>query len=76
MHTFEASAVRFHHNGDFSGDVIICEEATGNEFRVPFEDMKKFVAEYVRCEKIARIEQTSLDEDAIQALEDATWPPS
>ena len=72
MHTFESSSVRFHHNGDFSGEAIIVDKQSSAEFRVPFDDLKDFVAEYVRDRKIGHVEETSENEEQISALEQAS----
>jgi hypothetical protein len=46
MHTINIGTTRFHHNGDFSGDVtIVCGNIAdaGEQFEVPFEDLEAFV---------------------------------
>lgn len=62
MHTTESTRFRFHHNGDFSGDVIAVDKATNVETHIPFTDIKTLVAEQVRRERIARLEDASDDE--------------
>lgn len=56
---------QFFHSS-FSGDVLIIipEKKTDeeNEFEVPFEDLKEFIAESIRCEKINRLEDAEPDE--------------
>ena len=55
------------HNGDFSGDVVVQQEGSCIvEFSVPFEVLKCVVAEYVRRERIARIEKATDDDLLIQ----------
>lgn len=62
MHSFNApSGTTFHHNGDFSG-FIEYEDSKGGYATLPFEDMKALVAEYVRRERISRLEEMSDDE--------------
>lgn len=61
-HTFEGKTIRIFHNGDFSGDVTIVSKTSadsGVEFQVDFEDLKDFIAEYVRSELIAFTEQAT-----------------
>ena len=67
MHTMEMkSGVRFHHNGDFSGEVYIVAPNVDNdeigEVKVDFKDIKAFVAEYIRNQMIEKIEQAKPDE--------------
>lgn len=54
----------FHHNGDYSGDVDIvrCDHAGEKFVRVPFWQIKRLVAEFVRAEKMRRIENATSDE--------------
>lgn len=73
MKTFQAPAgTIFHHNSDFSGDVII-ETAEGNEVRVSADDILAFVAKsYVLPAKIERLEDVGADvETRIQSLQKA-----
>lgn len=56
--------VRAHFNSDLSGDVIL-EDHRGlgiESIRVPGEFVLAFVAEYVRREKITRLEGAGTDE--------------
>jgi hypothetical protein len=46
-------------NGDFSGDVAIRDNSTGEEMSVPSEDLIALVAEHVRSEKISKLENMS-----------------
>ena len=62
MHTthYEGSKVRFHHNGDYSGDVIIHEDETGNEIRCSMEELERFVGDKIKDKLIALIEQLKI----------------
>lgn len=62
MHTHAFHGVIFHHNGDFSGEVIIHKDTTQEEIEIPFEAIKDLVALYVGNHKISVIEQQSSDE--------------
>jgi hypothetical protein len=75
MHSTDGKEVTFHHNGDYSGDVLIVVQAhkvahyesTSHtsehyEIEIPFNDLKMLVAEYVRGEKVDRLEQAEDDE--------------
>jgi hypothetical protein len=62
MHTFKAtSGTVIHHNGDFSGDVLIHTPQFQEAMVLPFSDLKELVAKYVRSEKISKIEKMSTD---------------
>jgi hypothetical protein len=74
MHSFNApSGVTYHHNGDFSGSVILTEEeimqfgldgggsGVGNGVYIPFEDIRALYLEYLRRSKISALEQASYD---------------
>jgi len=54
-HTTTIDNTVFIHDGDFIGDVEIRRGGTG--IIVPFEDLLALVAEYVRMERIAKLEQ-------------------
>lgn len=56
MHSFHGDNVVIHHNGDYSGEVIICQE--GKEIRMNAGDLIDFIAEYVRREKIKQLEMS------------------
>lgn len=57
MHTMEFySRWRIHHNGDFSGDVTLVSP-DGVETTVPFAHLFALVAEKVRRDRIATLEQ-------------------
>lgn len=60
MHTFISGDVCFNHHGDFSGDVVINRQ--GKEIQIPFEDLKALVAEWIRMERIAALEEANADE--------------
>ena len=57
MHTYNSkNNIAFHHNSDFSGEVIIQNEE-GKEFHVQGADILAFVAYcYILPEKISRLE--------------------
>ena len=61
MHTTQVGDITFHHNGDYSGDVIIdAKEHNGRKGRmvdVPFAALLQLVAEKLRMEMISAIEQ-------------------
>lgn len=72
MHTTDCNATTFHHNGDYSGDVIVLDIRTRQEIRVPFDDIKTLVAKYVRDRQISRLEQISpVNYEEINRLEQA-----
>lgn len=60
MHTYEAKLFRFHHDGDFSGEVICVEKATKKETAIPAEDLLELIANaYVLPKKIEKLEQAT-----------------
>jgi hypothetical protein len=59
-HAFEGKTATFLHNGDYSGKVGI--STVTNEIWVSFEDIKNFMAEYIRGQRIAALEDMSADE--------------
>lgn len=61
MHTTTIGTTTFIHNGGYDGRVTI---VTADERRidVEFEDLKGFIAEYVRSTFIAAVEQATHDE--------------
>ena len=61
MHTLQADKVRFHFNGDFSGQVVIQSLIDGQQMRVDFADIKNLVAAYIRRKKIAELEDATDD---------------
>lgn len=54
MHTFPIGPYRFHHNGDFSGDVIISDGE--HELKIPCLALMGFATEVIRSKQIAKIE--------------------
>jgi len=65
MHSYNSkdNTVTFHHNSDFSGEVIICDMATGNEFKVSGEGLLEFVAyRYILSNRISKIESMDYKE--------------
>jgi len=70
MHSLSTKNVRFHFNGDFSGNVLITvskdkvEPADdGHLFvEVPFQDLKEFVMEHLRDKFIGQLEMMSAEE--------------
>ena len=57
MHTFNGKKTIIHYNSDMSGDCIIFNKETEQEVEVPCEDILDFVANYVRSQKIGKLEQ-------------------
>jgi hypothetical protein len=58
MHTFEAHGVLIHHNSDGSGDALIRRlDDDSTEIRVPCAALLEFVANLIRNERIAVLEQ-------------------
>lgn len=56
MHvTFGPGDTLFHHNGDFSGNVII--ENDDDRIEIPFVDILELVGRYYRDKKFSEIEQ-------------------
>lgn len=82
MHSFDAPSGRtYHHNGDFSGDVVFTQSTTEDgsledvdvEVEVPFADLKALVAQHVRNVRIEWIEQTgAYGIEAVSWLEQAS----
>ena len=77
MHTTQTKNLTIHHNGDYSGDVIIQVKpeqvqhiAANTKFHIPayaevtidFKDLRTFVFGYLRDKMISELEQMS-DED-------------
>ena len=61
-HNFESKTLRVWYNSDYSGTVtLVCKTIAdaGLQFEVDFEDIKAFMAEYVRSELINRCEQAT-----------------
>lgn len=57
MHTFEGKSCRIHFNSDMSGDIHIVEKNSDKEIKVDGQDILDFVTNYVRIEKISKLEQ-------------------
>ena len=55
-HTFRHQGATFIHDSDLSGDVTVRNEYTQNEVEVSGDALLAFVADYVRRERIARLE--------------------
>jgi len=63
MHTTEGETHRFIHHGDFSGNVeIVSKERDKTVAVVPFADLKRFVARWVRSERLDQLENMTDDE--------------
>jgi hypothetical protein len=73
MHMMEINGWTVHHNGDFSGHVEIVRPDKSLASSVPFEVLEAVVAEKIRRERIAALEEAPasfiLDERSI-ALRD------
>lgn len=58
MHTFEGKKIRIHHDLDIhGGECIIVDKETDTEIRCIGDDLLDFVANYIRSEKISKLEQ-------------------
>ena len=57
MQTFHGKEITIHYNSDMSGNCQIIDRKTNTEIAVPCEDLIDFVAEYVRHQKIGKLEQ-------------------
>lgn len=62
MHTFEGRSCIIHFNSDISGDIHIVEKDSDKEIKVEGQDILDFVANYVRSEKISKLEQIGTDD--------------
>ena len=62
MHTLTCDPFAINYNGDFSGDVIIRHRQTGGSFTVPYSVLEELVAEKVRQDRIATLEQATTEE--------------
>lgn len=62
MHSFDGKSCIIHHNGDFSGESIIYVRNMDTDFCVDTQDLIDFVAEYVRSNKICKLENMDSDE--------------
>ena len=61
MHTTKINHTTFHHHGDYSGDVTIVDSDTNAFLEVPVDDLKGFIAEIIRSERISSLEHESVD---------------
>lgn len=64
MHTFESSdGATFNYNSDMSGKVFITTKAPAcEEFSIEGECLLEFVAEFIRRQKISKLEDQSWEE--------------
>ena len=62
MLTFNGESIRIFYNSDFSGESTILNIKTGKEMEVNTQDLINFVAEYIRDDKIRKIEEMDADE--------------
>lgn len=64
MDTFVGKSCRIHHNSDLSGKAIITipSHGTSKTIEVLAEDLLDFIAEFVRGERISKLEQASTKE--------------
>ena len=68
MHTFQGESCTIHYNSDMSGDlhIIANAENTDKDIKVTVilkaGDILKFVAEYIRSERIGEIESKDWEE--------------
>jgi hypothetical protein len=76
MHTFDTRTARFFHDKDFEGEVRIVAmlAPVGGPDPAPifveFDDIKRFVAEYIRHEKMQELEAATSDELLLGCLLD------
>ena len=62
MHTFEGTTgTKFKYNLDFSGNILITNSC-GEEVEIPCIDFLEAIGEFVRREKIKRIEKATVIE--------------
>lgn len=57
MHTFNGKKTRIHYNSDMAENIIIQHKDYELELSVLGKDIIDFVAEYVRKQKISKLEQ-------------------
>ena len=62
MHSCVCKKFAFHHNGDFSGDVIITNRKSEQTMEVPFDEIKALVSDWVRQEMASRLDNMGDDE--------------
>lgn len=62
MHTLMIGCYAIQHNGDFSGSVILRNKETGRSSTIAFSVLEELVAEKLRADRIARLEQATTEE--------------
>jgi hypothetical protein len=67
MHTFVTPdrSICIHHNGDFSGDAEIVRfapDGSTQTIAVPCQALLEFVAEFIRNERVAQLENATYEE--------------
>ena len=62
MRTTETPHAIFLHNSDYSGNIEIRVKGETEAVSIPFEDLRAFVAKYVRKERICKLELASDNE--------------
>lgn len=69
MHAMEGKKFVFFHNGDFSEDIKVYDKTLIKEVtEVPFEDIKKLVATWVRGKIIGNLEEATDDEVLLRGM--------
>lgn len=59
MHSFHGKSVNIHYDADVkTGECVIVNKENGQEIRVLGSDLLRFVAQYIREQKIIKIENT------------------
>lgn len=60
MHSFHGKSVNIHYDADVkTGECVIISKENRQEIRILGSDLLDFIAEYVRQEKIAKIESAN-----------------
>jgi len=59
MHTFAGKTCVIHHNSDMSGSIDIIQRDTNEAVKISGEDILEFVADFIRSEKISKLEQSN-----------------
>lgn len=62
MHTFSGESCRIHYDSDMSGEIYICNKNSGKELGVKAQDILDFVANYVRRQRIAELENIGTED--------------
>ncbi len=62
MHSMKIGEWNIHYNGDFSGDIHFDRRDGKEKIRIPFSVVEALVAEKVRAERIAQLEDASTEE--------------